>query len=1237
MSTDLEKGASSLFWDAFTIKDDNYIIGYDGLILTKVIEDNNENSVTSNKIHADGSCRYYFELTIENNPGNLDFGIYAYDNDQLYKHFKYDTTIGIVSEGIPYTSIQKNSSEIVKHTIIGCGLDYNRSTIFFTDNGKYVGIIKSDEVIKTFVLSATLKMPGMRVRLNDGKSPFAFNIDNVDKISPVSISLDGNYIASFNILNETVSLWSRPTNSFNLDEKVLIGNCEIDIKKMIDISQEKFDGKFGLTVSTKMLPYNYLQFKGIFIILFYQPEENESEEVKPIILYKEHKDIKRLEYSYPVCLKSVKGIAEFLVDGMTLVVKNKTTFYVVSISSWPWTLIRKLNHVNIAESIITFNPSTFKSYILLPQCSKKFLSMINVRAGYSSPSHIIAKSCVGYKMIISSKGDLLAFENGSIIERQTGLNIARHNVADMKDFAFVHDDRHLLKICFNELSMSATLIDARSGIKLATVMLPKLESDYLKHIRLIKDGRIIAVILRSGFSSLVVEEWNWEKAFCIQSTKYLNSFTYNNIDWPDNLINSYEITNKSLKKKALSIHNDKENYSLVFSCYNVKCPTGAIFFHLDEESAIMVTPDCIFLFWEKDGDFKCLVWLLYKSKIKAFSCQYMDHISDTRVLQFCITCKDNKKLYTLLPLDLVIEGQSLTAEWMQSSCHYIEQQKSNNISQIHLLTIKQYIKCNAFNNTMAIYDLINCNADEIVKEILKYDHYIPTIVCYKKNPLIKAIKMHKTSLTQQIIDYCWHQCSNKDEPGFMSVVVDVLPQLATQYPHMLSTLLKQLTFAKIPTSWEINKPKKDKSSYKNLWTHKLDGSISFGINEDYETDDMMNGISCLTTYCYVPLPGLCHYSNVTKLNNPNFSKLCIYIITYLFLDVRELSPFAKLTLLQSFEAFQSKPFEAIVTFKWNAFARSYFLVFLFYYLAYFILFAAAIHTNNSYSESFMITAYILGVFLAILWIIRAVNFTTYIELIAYVLPVIAGSQINSSPELRSISILFLWIYFVAQLRVFKGIGIFIAVYTHIFIKIRWLLLLITLILLAFAHPLMVLSSETPNSGMKFYQSLKNAWLMLLNDYSSLDSQTENYLSDILKITFSFSTTIIIFNILIALMNNTYKKIYKNARTAWVMQRAEVIVNIEILLIHYFNRKLFYGDCFPWSIIYKALTEEVDEWSKEKGNIQTTDEVTNEMKNEINKIKGEINKMMTEKMTHELNELRKFISAELQKIPAKEKL
>ncbi|RGB37171.1 hypothetical protein C1646_757226 [Rhizophagus diaphanus] len=100
--------------------------------------------------------------------------------------------------------------------------------------------------------------------------------------------------------------------------------------------------------------------------------------------------------------------------------------------------------------------------------------------------------------------------------------------------------------------------------------------------------------------------------------------------------------------------------------------------------------------------------------------------------------------------------------------------------------------------------------------------------------------------------------------------------------------------------------------------------------------------------------------------------------------------------------------------------------------------------------------------------------------------------------------------------------------------------------------------------------------MLLNDYRSLNPQTEHYLLDILKITFSFNTTIIMFGILIVLMNNTFEEIYKNA----VPQRTKISVNIGILSICYFN-----------CIIYKALTEEVVEWSKEKGNIQTTDEIT----------------------------------------------
>ena len=57
-------------------------------------------------------------------------------------------------------------------------------------------------------------------------------------------------------------------------------------------------------------------------------------------------------------------------------------------------------------------------------------------------------------------------------------------------------------------------------------------------------------------------------------------------------------------------------------------------------------------------------------------------------------------------------------------------------------------------------------------------------------------------------------------------------------------------------------------------------------------------------------------------------------------------------------------------------------------------------------------------------------FTTYIDLIAFVLPVITGlleqGNNSASPQLQSLSILSLWIFIIAQFRVFKGIGIFIA-------------------------------------------------------------------------------------------------------------------------------------------------------------------------------------------------------------------
>lgn len=153
---------------------------------------------------------------------------------------------------------------------------------------------------------------------------------------------------------------------------------------------------------------------------------------------------------------------------------------------------------------------------------------------------------------------------------------------------------------------------------------------------------------------------------------------------------------------------------------------------------------------------------------------------------------------------------------------------------------------------------------------------------------------------------------------------------------------------------------------------------------------------------------------------------------------RHPSTFVKLVRLRPFEAFKSPPFEAIVKFKWHAFARWRFFQLLFLYLIHFGLFVSAVVTNR---RQLMIASMILGAILILTWIRRSIIhyvngirfftvFATYIELAAFILPVITGFLKHGDnvthPELQSLSVLSLWIFVAAQLRVFKDIGVIIA-------------------------------------------------------------------------------------------------------------------------------------------------------------------------------------------------------------------
>lgn len=64
---------------------------------------------------------------------------------------------------------------------------------------------------------------------------------------------------------------------------------------------------------------------------------------------------------------------------------------------------------------------------------------------------------------------------------------------------------------------------------------------------------------------------------------------------------------------------------------------------------------------------------------------------------------------------------------------------------------------------------------------------------------------------------------------------------------------------------------------------------------------------------------------------------------------------------------------------------------------------------------------------------------------------------------------------------------------------------------------------------------------------------------------------------VALVSNAYEETLKNAHTIWVIELAEIIAEIELnpLISHYFPTLRAE---VPWTIIYRASTEDVEKWA-----------------------------------------------------------
>src|ERR1051325_8650749 len=211
------------------------------------------------------------------------------------------------------------------------------------------------------------------------------------------------------------------------------------------------------------------------------------------------------------------------------------------------------------------------------------------------------------------------------------------------------------------------------------------------------------------------------------------------------------------------------------------------------------------------------------------------------------------------------------------------------------------------------------------------------------------------------------------------------------------------------------------------------------LNSDYIMNRFEKIPRHSATLCYVPLLGLCTYEKSNKTGS---------VFDTLF--PRNLSPFIRLCFSGTSEVFQdaqasskvfeSPLFQAIVKYKWHAFARWRFFVWFFSYLIYFASFTAAT-SNITRNKQLMILSMIIGAISSLSFIrcsvINMMNGTgiryfivptTHIIFSLSILPIVIGFLEYGDNATHSIlrfpTIVIFWIGFFGFLCVFRNIGIF---------------------------------------------------------------------------------------------------------------------------------------------------------------------------------------------------------------------
>ncbi|GBB88027.1 hypothetical protein RclHR1_14550001 [Rhizophagus clarus] len=233
-----------------------------------------------------------------------------------------------------------------------------------------------------------------------------------------------------------------------------------------------------------------------------------------------------------------------------------------------------------------------------------------------------------------------------------------------------------------------------------------------------------------------------------------------------------------------------------------------------------------------------------------------------------------------------------------------------------------------------------------------------------------------------------------------------------------------------------------------------------------------------------------------------------------------------------------------------------------------------------------------------------IDLTTIV--LSFAMVIIVLSDKPPSAVFIAFSTAIVWVDMILQFRFYKPVGVLLIVMKDMIKEIFWFLTLLITLLFGFAFiPFFLLRNETnnpfneTNTFANFGSVLVEMIKFLGNDFDSLKPWDDRVSIQLFRISFIILVSLILLNMLIVLLNLHVKSITKKGQIKWLIQVAEIIVDIEKYLLTPWEQTRV--DWFPTWFTYTVTEAEREEWEKMmelKGNEWSLIKFNDKIKNKI---------------------------------------